>query len=427
MSEPVFDPYSYTPPSSLPSGLPDPESIWTVARLTTEIREMFAAVFPPLWIAGEISNFSRSGPGHCYFNLKDETAQVRAVMWGTDARKLRFKPTDGLEVLAFGSLDVYLARGQYQIVVKQLIPKGIGPLELAFRQLRDKLESEGLFSPARKRPIPRIPKRIALVTSPQGAAIRDFLEVALRRWQRTDIIVIPTSVQGERSVPELTAALRKAGQLPVDLIALVRGGGSLEDLWSFNDEKVVRAIAASPHPVVCGVGHEVDVTIADLVADMRALTPSEAAERIFPDGVAMRSAIEGAAHRLVQRLLEQIRSYRQLLMQLGRSRMLQDPAALIRPFHQQLDELERRLISGSQRRLVDRQHQLELLLHRLEGSSPLRALERGYLLATRESTGLPITSVKELTAGEHLELRALDGRARCQIEEVQLDQPQTGN
>ena len=219
-------------------------------------------------------------------------------MWRNEAARLPFQLADGLQVLAFGSLDVYAPRGQYQWTVRRLLPKGIGPLELAFRQLREKLAGEGLFDPEHKQPIPRFPQRIALITSPRGAAVRDFLEVSGRRWQGQEIIVIPVAVQGETAAAEIARAVRAAPQLGVELVALIRGGGSLEDLWSFNDEQLARDMYDCPLPVVTGVGHEIDVTIADLVADLRALTPSEAAERIFPD----RQLVQSQLHGLWQRL-----------------------------------------------------------------------------------------------------------------------------
>jgi exodeoxyribonuclease VII large subunit len=256
----------------------------TVSELTARIKDMLEGSFPAVWVSGEISNFSRPQSGHCYFTLKDDIAQIRAVMWRGTALKLKFAMSDGLEVLCRGHLDVYAPRGSYQLVVDELEPKGVGALELALRKLREKLSAEGLFDPARKRPLPVFPKRIAFVTSPTGAAVRDFLEVLRRRWRGVEVLIIPARVQGDGSVTEIVAGIRAANRLKPapDVLIVGRGGGSLEDLWSFNEEAVVRAIAASRIPTVSAVGHEIDVTLADLVADVRALTPSEAAERVVP-------------------------------------------------------------------------------------------------------------------------------------------------
>src|ERR1700722_586427 len=239
--------------------------------------------FPYVCVEGEISNLSRASSGHVYFTLKDEGAQIRGVLWRSSAIRVRFDLRDGLHVVAAGPLEVYAARGSYQLVVERLVPQGIGPLELAFRQRYEKLAAQGLFAQERKRALPRFPRRIALVTSPTGAAVRDLVQVITRRWPACDLIIVPVPVQGEQAAPAIAGGLRAAAALPrVDVIVTGRGGGSLEDLWAFNEEVVARAIFNSPIPVVSAVGHEIDVTIADLVADKRALTPSEAGELVVP-------------------------------------------------------------------------------------------------------------------------------------------------
>ncbi len=263
---------------------PPPSQSLTVSQLTAQIKNALEGEFPSVWVVGEISNYSRPQSGHSYFTLKDDQAQIRAVMWRSTASRLKFDLADGLDVVCHGHVDVYAPRGSYQLVVDELQPKGVGALELALRKLREKLAAEGLFDPARKRKLPAFPRRIAFVTSPTGAAVHDFLQVLRRRWRGVDVLIIPARVQGDGAAQEIVAGIRLANRLSPrpDVLVVGRGGGSLEDLWSFNEEPVVRAIAASKIPTVSAVGHEIDVTLSDLVADVRALTPSEAAERIVP-------------------------------------------------------------------------------------------------------------------------------------------------
>ena len=253
-------------------------------ELTGQIKGLLEGRFPAVWVSGEISNFSRPQSGHCYLTLKDDQAQIRAVMWRSAASRVRFDLHDGLEVICQGYLDVYAPRGSYQLVIQQIEPKGLGALELALRSCASDWRPKGLFDPARKRPLPRFPRRIAFVTSPTGAAVRDFLEVLRRRWRGVHVLIVPVRVQGDGARAEIAAGIELVNRLadPVDVLVVGRGGGSLEDLWAFNEEVVVRAIHASRIPVVSAVGHEIDVTLADLVADVRALTPSEAAERVVP-------------------------------------------------------------------------------------------------------------------------------------------------
>ncbi len=250
---------------------PAAQPILTVGQLTAEIKDVLESTFAEVWVSGEISNLSRPQSGHCYLTLKDQDAQLRAVLWRTAASRVRFDLDDGLEVICHGRLDLYPPRGSYQLVIDQILPKGLGALELALRKLRERLAAEGLFDAARKRPLPRFPRQIAIVTSPTGAALRDFLEVLRRRWRGTDVLVLPARVQGEGAAAEIAAAIAVANRLarPIDVLVVARGGGSLEDLWAFNEEAVVRAIDASRIPVVSAIGHEIDVTLADLVADVR--------------------------------------------------------------------------------------------------------------------------------------------------------------
>ena len=267
---------------------PSSPPVLTVSALTLLIKEVVEGSFPLVWVSGEISNFSRPQSGHCYLTLKDDQAQIRAVIWRGTAATIRCDLHDGLEVICRGHLDLYALRGSYQLVVDELQPKGLGALEQALRRLREKLAAEGLFDRGRKRPFPTFPRRIAVITSPTGAAIRDFLQVLNRRWRGCDVLIVPVRVQGVGSAEEIARAIATVNRLlsPVDVLVVARGGGSLEDLWAFNEEPVVRAIAASRIPVVSGVGHEIDVTLADLAADLRALTPAK-----LPNGLCRRSTI----------------------------------------------------------------------------------------------------------------------------------------
>ena len=250
---------------------PSPPPILSVYELTAQIKDLLENSFPAVWVSGEISNLSRPQSGHCYLTLKDERAQIRAAIWRNVAARVEFDLADGLEVICCGHLDVYAPRGSYQLIVERIEPKGMGALELALRQLREKLAREGLFDPARKRPLPRLVRRVGLVTSPTGAAIHDFLQVLGRRWRGADVLVLPTRVQGTGAAEEIAAAIGTANRLPlaIDCLVVARGGGSLEDLWAFNEEVVVRAIFASRIPVISAIGHEIDVTLSDLVADVR--------------------------------------------------------------------------------------------------------------------------------------------------------------
>jgi len=258
--------------------VPD-RKVWTVSQLTARIRDLLEAEFDDVWIAGEISNTHASQAGHIYFTLKDEKSQIRCACFRDKLRGIKFRPEDGLNVTVRGSISIYEARGEYQVYVTQIEPIGLGALQLAFEQLKARLEAEGLFDDERKKPLPLLPRRIGLVTSPTGAAVRDVLRILKRRFPNVYVLLYPVRVQGEEAAGEIAAALKYFGrEQAADVLLLVRGGGSLEDLWAFNEEQVARAIAACPIPVITGIGHETDFTIADFVADVRASTPSNAAE-----------------------------------------------------------------------------------------------------------------------------------------------------
>src|SRR5882757_1567191 len=313
----------------------------SVAQLTAQIKDSLEGEFTSVWVVGEISNYSRPQSGHSYFTLKDDQAQIRAVMWKSAAARLKFDVADGLDVVCHGHIDVYAPRGSYQLVIDELQPKGVGALELALRKLREKLAAEGLFDPARKRTLPTFPQRVAFVTSPTGAAVHDFLQVLARRWRGMDVLIIPARVQGEGAAHEIVAGIRLANRLVPrpDVLVVGRGGGSLEDLWSFNEEAVVRAIAASRIPTISAVGHEIDVTLADLAADVRALTPSEAAERIAPAADEISARIRAYQQRLRHAAHRRVMWLRARYDGLAAQRPFRRPFDLVHDRSRRLDEL----------------------------------------------------------------------------------------
>jgi exodeoxyribonuclease VII large subunit len=366
----------------------------SISELTERIKRSLEADFAEVALHGEVSNVARPRSGHVYFTLKDDSASVRAVMWKNETRRMAFDLTDGLAVRALGRLTVYPPRGEYQIVVREIEPEGIGALELAFRQRYAKLALEGLFDPGRKRPLPRFPRKIVVVTSPTGAAVRDILQVTSRRWRCAQILIAPARVQGVGADREVVAALQLANQVAqADVIIVARGGGSIEDLWTFNEEAVVRAIVASRLPVVSAVGHEIDVTLADLAADKRALTPSEAGEFCVPD------AREVALH--IDRLADRLR-----VAGLGQLRDARD----------RLDQLSQRARQALENDLVARRHRAARLAASLEALSPLGVLARGYSLTLMANGKTLVRSSQNVKAGELIHTRLADGLITSRVE-----------
>ena len=439
-----------SPPDSRPE-----RDIFSVSRLNREARAVLEGNFPLLWVEGEISNLSRPASGHWYFSLKDSQAQVRAAMFRNRNQLLRFRPADGTQVLVRARISLYEARGDYQLIVEHMEEAGDGALQRAFEELKQRLAKEGLFDPARKRPLPILPRRIGVITSPSGAAIRDILSVLARRFPAIPVVIYPVPVQGEGAGARIAAALRRAGvRGECDVLILARGGGSLEDLWAFNEEAVARALYDSPIPVVSGVGHEVDVTIADFAADLRAPTPSAAAEAVSPDGQAWLQQLLRLDGRLLALLHQRQRQARQALDGLARRLQAQHPGQRLRQRAQRLDELDQRLRRGLDRRLatgrsaltqlrgrlqgqapgrllealairhrelerrlrstmaqrLERQRQdLRTLAHALDTVSPLATLERGYSITRRAGDGRVIKSAAELRAGDRIETRLARG------------------
>ena len=397
----------------------DDERVLTVSELTAAVKELLEASFPSVWVGGEVSDFARPRSGHCYLTLKDDQAQLRAVIWRSTAARVRFDLHDGLEVICRGRIEVYAPRGTYQLIVEQIQPKGIGALELALRQLREKLAREGLFDPARKRPLPRFMRQIAVVTSPTGAAIRDFLEVLRGRWRGADVLIAPVRVQGEGAAQEIAAAVATLGRMaqPPDCIVVTRGGGSLEDLWAFNEEAVVRAIFASPVPVVSAIGHEIDVTLSDLVADVRALTPSEAAMLVAPAAEEIAAGLRHVHKRITAALRNRAAAARSRLDALARHRVLRRPLERVHDLARRLDELEARSVRAIRHRATAARQRAQSIAARLESLSPLAVLGRGYSVTRRTSDGQVIRDAAELNPGERITTRFAHGEATSHVEQ----------
>lgn len=390
-----------------------------------------------LLVRGELSNYKMYLSGHHYFTLKDGEGALRCVMFRSDAQTLRFRPQNGMQVIAAGRVTVFPRDGQYQMYCARLTPEGVGDLALAFAQLKEKLAREGLFDPGHKRDIPAFPKRIALITSPAGAAVRDMIRILGARWPLAEVKIIPVRVQGAEAPQEIAAAIQWANLHDVaDLLITGRGGGSMEDLWAFNEEVVARAIYASELPIISAVGHEPDVTIADFVADLRASTPSNAAELAVPDQNEIYAALLGDGERLEGALSARLARYRQTLDRLANSRPITEPTAYFREKRLLLDYQSSRLAYGLRRcaskqrerlgklsaalpgagaRLTARRReQLNAMAAALDAMSPLKVLGRGYSIARRED-GKAIVSTGDVAPGDKLKLTLSDGSVDCQV------------
>ena len=390
---------------------------WTVSQLVSRIRETVEAdpLLVDVWVEGEVSNFRQAVSGHCYFTLKDAGAELRCVMWRDTAARLPTLPADGDHVLAHGRVGVYEQRGAVQLYVDSLEPAGVGALYLEFERLKARLAAEGLFDEARKRPLPPFPRRIGVVTSPTAAALRDILNVLGRRYPLAEVILSPTLVQGDDAPPQIVAAIEALDRREdIDVIVVARGGGSLEELWAFNDERVARAIANARKPVVCGVGHETDFSLADFAADRRAPTPSAAAEIVAPDQAELRHRIGVLSARLGSLLQEQLAAYRLRLAEQVRALRHFSPAVRLVQARQQVDELVGRSLTALQHDIALRRERLRGLVGRLEGVSPLATLERGYAIVRRADDDQVVRSVDQVAAGDRLRVRVSDGEFGAQ-------------
>lgn len=393
----------------------------TVTQLNNKIKGLIDMdpALADVCVRGELSNYKIYPSGHHYFTLKDSESSIRCVMFKSSASKLRFRPESGMSVTAFGRVSVYPRDGAYQLYCSGLMPEGTGDLQVAFEQLKKKLDEEGLFDRTHKKPLPRYPERIAIITSSAGAAVHDIIRILGHRWPLTKVLLLPVRVQGTEAPPEIVGAIRYANEFKVaDVIITGRGGGSIEDLWAFNDERVARAIYASEIPVISAVGHEPDVTISDYVADVRASTPSNAAELAVPDINEFTEGLHSYEIRSRQAMAKRLAALRTKLDSISGKRVMQDPAASIDNRRIELDRSRDRLVSAQEHILSEKKHEFVRLTAALDAMSPLKVLSRGYSITTG-SGGKNIKSVNEIHAGDKLTVRLADGTAGCTVDDVE--------
>jgi exodeoxyribonuclease VII large subunit len=451
--------------SQLTFNLMPEKRVWTVSELTGKIRDLLARNFTDITVQGEISNCRPAQSGHIYFTLKDDHAQVRCVFFKQQQRGIKFRPEDGLQVTVRGSISVYEQRGEYQIYVEKIEPIGFGALQLAFEQLKKRLEAEGLFDPARKKPLPLLPSRIGMITSPRGAAVRDVVRILTRRFPNVHLTVYPVRVQGEEAAGEIVKALKffNATKI-VDVLILARGGGSLEDLWAFNEEVVARAIAASEIPVISGVGHETDFTIADFVADVRASTPSAAAELVVQTRREFDKHLNELRETLAGLIRYRLLEYSRRVHELSARRGFRRPLDLLRQQRQRADEMTSRLALGlrarleqsrrrftaahlrivsfdfrvkisafrlrlekraaelgvrAERLLQKKRDRVERLLLQLNERSPLKVLERGYAIAT-DSSGIVLRDAAQVALGDSVSIQLRRGKLSTEVKKKEV-------
>ena len=397
-------------------------SLWSVTDITRYLRDLLESdeVLQDLWVHGEISNLSRPGSGHLYFTLKDSTSALKCVMWRNNVARLPFSPRDGQAVEAHGNISLYEAGGQYQLYADLIRPAGEGALFQEFLRLKARLESEGLFDPEHKRPIPVWPEKIGLVTSPTGAALRDILDTIRRRYPLVEVILAPTAVQGEEAPTGIVAALHALNErIHPDVILLARGGGSIEDLWAFNDERVARAIAVSAAPVISGVGHETDFTIADFVSDLRAPTPTAAAELATPNRADLQIAVSEGRSRMLRAIQILLNAERMSLDRTHSNLALRSPARRIRSDRQRLDDLSRQIATLLAHRLTLHHAGISMMDKSLSNLNPHSILLRGYALVL-QTEGRLVRSVQQVKPGDGLKVRVSDGSFPVQVQGEEL-------
>ena len=395
-----------------------PQMIFSVSEANNFIKALLDQVpqLQEIFVRGEISNYKLYPSGHHYFTLKDVEGAMRCVMFRGNASHLRFRPENGMKVIAFGRISVFPRDGAYQLYVNELTAEGVGDLHVAFEQLKDKLYKEGLFDPAHKKPLPRYPKTIAIITSSAGAAVHDMIRILNTRWPLAKVQLLPVRVQGAEAPPEIAGALRYANKWRVaDVIITGRGGGSIEDLWAFNDERVARAIYDSEIPVISAVGHEPDVTIADYVADARASTPSNAAEIVVPDQKELRRRLTVMSERMEQSESARLDALQKRLAELAQKRVLTDPMAFVADKRMLLDYTRNNLVSVAERQMGERQRQYASLCASLDALSPLKVLGRGYAMA-RTSDGQVLKSAADVETGSKIDITLGQGRLDCVVE-----------
>ena len=397
------------------------EKFFTVSEITRKIRTSLEYSFSNISILGEISNVRKPSSGHVYLTLKDKNSQLQAVIFRNAANKIKFELKDGMEVISFGSITVYEPRGQYQLIINKIEPKGIGALQLAFQQLKERLEKEGLFDHSHKKTIPFIPRKIGIVTSPTGAAIKDILNIIDRRFANVEILIYPVKVQGEGAAEEIAEAISELNNLSdIDVIIAGRGGGSLEDLWAFNEEIVARSIYNSRIPVISAVGHEIDITIADLVADKRALTPSEAGELVVPRKDLLIEKIEKFKARLLQSLTGTLRVSKEKLVRIANSYAMRQPFDRLNRWQQRLDEFAQRLNLNITHALNTEREKLSGIAGKLESLSPLNVLKRGYTITTRLEDNKSLRDIKGLSKGDKIRTNLSKGSIISEILSIEM-------
>ena len=395
------------------------EMVFTVSQLNTHVKMLLEAdpFLNRIAVRGELSNYKIYPSGHHYFTLKDAESSLKCVMFKSAAVKLRFRPESGMMVTVSGRVSVYPRDGAYQLYANSMMPEGAGDLQMAFEQLKAKLSAEGLFDPAYKKPLPAFPKKVAVITSGAGAAVHDIIRVMGRRWPMTEIVLLPVRVQGVEAPPEIVGAIRYANRYRVaDLIITGRGGGSLEDLWAFNDERVARAIFESEIPVISAVGHEPDVTISDYVADRRAATPSNAAELAVPDQMEIREALQSRDIRMAQALRKKLELLSRRLEELAKRPALTDPEVYLGAKRMALDHARERLGSAGDRLLAEKRKNQVALAAKLDALSPLKVLGRGYSIAQRD--GKAIRRAEDVGVGDAIEVKLAEGSLGCVVQEV---------
>jgi exodeoxyribonuclease VII large subunit len=397
-----------------------PRQIISVGELTIYLQSKLEndPVLQGIWVEGELSNFTHHSSGHMYFTLKDSTGRLKCVMFKGHNFRLRFRPADGMAVLAHGSITIYPKNGEYQLYVDAMEPSGLGSLFLAYEQLKEKLTAEGLFDEARKRPIPKMPRKVALITSPTGAAVLDMIKVLRRRRPDLDIIIIPALVQGEGAAQSLARAVRLLAFVEADGAIIGRGGGSIEELWAFNEEVLVREVARAPIPIISAVGHETDFTLTDLAADLRAATPSVAAELITADGAQFCRHLTELSNRMTRTLNKQIVQLRREVQRLTESTVLARPERFLSSRRQDIDRLsermQRAMLTGHERK----KRLFSGTIGKLEALSPLGTLQRGYSICLNQDDQL-VRKASQMSKGDTVKVILSSGRLACLVEEVE--------
>ena len=402
----------------------DARQYFSITQLNEYVRMLLDgnAVLSDMWIKGEISNFTNHRTGHMYFSVKDAGATVRVVMFKAHAARLKFEPRDGMKVLLHGRVSAYVPGGQYQFYADCMEADGLGSLYLAFEQCKARLEAEGLFDPARKKPIPKLPRRVGIITSPTGAAIRDIINVTGRRYPQGELLIFPSLVQGEQAPAYLAGGIRYFNRAQnVDVIIIGRGGGSIEDLWAFNDERLAREIAACEIPVISAVGHETDFTICDFVADLRAPTPSAAAELVFPDRFALKAELDARLARIGALTLSGVQARRRQLQTLSASRAMRSPATVLAEKQMRVDELWVRLQNAGGQMLARKKQTLGASVGKLEALSPLAVLQRGYAVAA-DGSGKVATFASAFEVGQPITVRFADGAVNATVDSIEKEQ-----